>query len=138
MSLKKLTTFLYQRYLSVFVGFALVIIAVVIAILLTKNPAQINLLSNVFVICLVLLPMILCSAVFYIIILAGMYGVRRLELKSKRTAKDLQEKAKRLNKETLATAEKLNRNSIGFGSRFSHLENIFKRSGGKTDESTEQ
>lgn len=137
MSLKKLTTFLYQRYLWVFGGFVIVLITVIIAILNTKNAGQINLLSNVFLICLVLLPMIICSAGFYLVILMGMYGIRRLELKSKRTMGRLQDVAKKMNQETLATAEKLNRSSIGLGSRFTALERIFKRSDGKTDEPTE-
>jgi hypothetical protein len=137
MSLKKLTTFLYQRYLWVFGGFVIVLITVIVAILNTKNAGQINLLSNVFLICLVLLPMIICSAGFYLVILMGMYGVRRLELKSKRTMGGLQDVAKKMNQETLATAEKLNRSSIGLGSRFTALERIFKRSDGKTDEPTE-
>lgn len=136
MSLEKITTFLYQRYLWVFGGLVTVICLVIVAILVTKNPGQINLLSNVFLICLALLPMILCSAGFYIIILAGMYGVKRLESKSKRTMNGLQDVSKRIHEETLATAEKLNRSSIGLGSRFTQLDKIFKRSGEKTDEST--
>jgi uncharacterized membrane protein len=127
MSLEKLTAFLHQRYLWVFGALLAVIVAVIIAILSTKNIGQINLLSNVFFICLVLLPMLLCSILFFVIILVGIYGVRKLEIKSKRTIGGLQETAQRINRETLATAEKLNRNSIGLGSRFSQLEKIFKR-----------
>lgn len=136
MSLEKLTAFLHQRYLWVFGALLAVIIAVVVAILSTKNVGQINMLSNVFLICLVLLPMLLCSVVFYVLILVGMYGVRRLEIRSKRTMGGLQETARRINQETLATADKLNRSSIGLGSRFSHLGQIFKRTGDKNDEST--
>ncbi len=136
MSLKQLTAFLHQRYLWVFGALLAVIVAVILAILGTKNAGQINMLSNIFLICLVLLPMLVCSAVFYVLILVGMYGVRRLELKSKDTLEGAQKTARRLNQETLATADKLNRNSIRLGSRFSQLERIFKRTGDKDDEST--
>jgi hypothetical protein len=103
---------------------------------LFAQPGSSSSVSNIFLICLVLCPMLICGFALYAILLAAIYGVNVVERSSRRQLQKARRATRTVADKTNATADNINQRSINIGTKMAALDHVFTRAEEKeeTDE----
>lgn len=110
---------------------ALLMTAALSLILIPRTTAEASIIADLWLICFVLLPLVICLAPLYLLLAAAFIGVGNLINVTERQlvrAKSLTEVAR---ERTTTTADDLNRRSIGISARFAFLDRIFNQDNAK-------
>jgi uncharacterized membrane protein len=107
----------------------LVIVAAVVGMILIMagngtEQAQLSIIGDVMLICFGLCPLLLCSTVFYAIIVASIYGVNRLHRTTKKTLQRAETATGTLADKTAQAADTLSRKSISISAGTAFLDRM--------------
>ena len=99
------------------------------------EQAQVSIVGDVMLICFGLCPLLLCSTLFYAIIVAAIYGVNWLHRTTKRTMQRAETATGSLADKTAVAADQLNRKSIGISAGSAFLDRMLDQPESETEQS---
>lgn len=95
---------------------------------------QLSIIADVVVICTVFLPLIICLAIPYMLIMLAIFGVSRLHYLTERGLDTGLNLTRRAADVTNKTADELSQRSIAISTRFAFLDRIINSRGNNNDE----
>jgi hypothetical protein len=101
------------------------------------RPDRVSIIGDVVLICLGLIPVMICLFPLYLLLMAGIYWTNRLEQGGRAGLQKAHDATQRMAQTTNERTTALNQRSINWATRFSHLGTFFYKSrteGEKTDE----
>ncbi|PJF23013.1 MAG: hypothetical protein CUN56_03070 [Phototrophicales bacterium] len=134
------------RFSVVILPILLVAIAIPVILLLLAAGSSpfsigrggISIISSVITICCFLIPLLLCFAPLYLLLMAAIYGINKLEQGSETQLARVQRQTKNLAEKTAAIGEAIAQKSIGISSRFAYFNRLFNAFEEKIDERNQE
>jgi len=83
---------------------------------------QLSIIGNVMLTCFVLCPLVLCTTIVYLLLLAVILGLNKVNGTAQKSCQLVGQQTRKLADQTDAVADTLNRKSIDFSARFAFLE----------------
>ncbi|MFW5691368.1 MAG: hypothetical protein ACOCXZ_02595 [Chloroflexota bacterium] len=100
-----------------------------------QEPGQVSIISNLFLICLALCPVMLCLFPLYVILMVGVYGINRAERGGRHSLRRARRVSRRAADATASVSDRLSQRSIDIGTRLAYLDRAFDQD--KRDQSPE-
>ncbi len=127
----------YRQYVLGMAVLGVLMLMGVVAMAWVRAPEQTNIISNVILICLGVLPMMLCSFILYAVLVAAIFGINTVERSGRRGLQGVSKQTRKVAEQAARTGHKMSRHSIDIGTRLSGLDHVFNHSDDEdTHEST--
>jgi membrane protein implicated in regulation of membrane protease activity len=99
------------------------------------EQAQVSIVGDVMLICFGLCPLLLCSTLFYAIVVASIYGVNRLHRVTRQSLHRAETATGTLADKTASVADNLNRKSISISAGTAFLDHMLDQPESETEQS---
>lgn len=98
----------------------------------------ISIISGLLTVCCFLVPLLFCFAPLYILLMAAIYGVNRLENSTESQLERVHNLTTNMAEKTASIGENIAKKSIGISSRFAYFNRLFNAFEEKTNERTQE
>lgn len=125
----------------VLAGILIAAAAIVMTVLLSANgaePERVSIIGDLLLICFGLCPLVLCSGIIYALLVASIYGVNRMHMRTERTLRRARTMTRALADKTATMSDTIGQKSIDASAQFAILDQWLDNPVSGTSETEEE